>query len=265
MKPFNYHSHTKFSDGNNTPEEMIFEAIALGLDGLGFSEHFKSSIGCPYAMKKEDEPHYFEAVKALKEKYSDKIKIYTGIEADLTSPAPRGFDYVIGSVHYFHLGEEYIDVDESAEIQLDAASKYFGGDMIKLACHYFDEVASLPEKFDLDIVGHFDLVTKFNEDKSLFDENDARYKHAGEKAIERLADCGAVFEINTGAISRGFRTSPYPGKYFLNIIRECGARITYSSDSHSKDSIACAFNEAIALAKECGFKSMYKLTGDIEI
>ena len=33
------HMHTTFSDGENTPEEMIQAAIALGLDAVGMSEH----------------------------------------------------------------------------------------------------------------------------------------------------------------------------------------------------------------------------------
>ena len=33
------HMHTVFSDGKNTPEEMVQEAIRRGLDTVGISDH----------------------------------------------------------------------------------------------------------------------------------------------------------------------------------------------------------------------------------
>lgn len=36
MIPSNYHTHTRFCDGKNTPEEIVREAIRLGCPELGF-------------------------------------------------------------------------------------------------------------------------------------------------------------------------------------------------------------------------------------
>ena len=35
----NYHTHTTYCDGANTPEELVLEAIRLGCPELGFSGH----------------------------------------------------------------------------------------------------------------------------------------------------------------------------------------------------------------------------------
>ena len=35
----NYHTHTRFSDGKGEPEEFVLQALKLGFDALGFSEH----------------------------------------------------------------------------------------------------------------------------------------------------------------------------------------------------------------------------------
>ena len=35
----NYHMHTTFCDGKNTPEEMVQEALARGFTTIGFSSH----------------------------------------------------------------------------------------------------------------------------------------------------------------------------------------------------------------------------------
>ena len=73
---------------------------------------------------------------------------------------------------------------------------------------------------------------------------------------------GLIFEINTGAIGRGYRTVPYPSEEILHVIRECGGKITYSSDCHNASAIAIGFEDSVALAKKCGFKSFMKLGAD---
>ena len=35
----NYHTHSTFCDGKNTPEEMVLKAIEDNFDILGFSSH----------------------------------------------------------------------------------------------------------------------------------------------------------------------------------------------------------------------------------
>ena len=71
---------------------------------------------------------------------------------------------------------------------------------------------------------------------------------------------GAAFEINTGAISRGYRTESYPSDRFLNTIREMGGSVTYSSDAHQAKFITLGFEDVVKRAKAAGFKSFKKLT-----
>lgn len=260
MIPFNYHCHANFSDGKSSAEEMVLAAIESGSDSFGISEHYVSQKAASYSLKPENEETYKGEILRLREKYKDKINLFLGTEADYTSPVPKGYDYIIGSLHFFELDGEFVDVDHTAEKQIDAANRYFGGDMIALAENYYETLAKLPEKFKFDIVGHFDLVTKFNEGGRLFDESDKRYIKAAENALCKLVPTGAVFEINTGAISRGYRTEAYPNDYFLGVIREMGGSLTYSSDAHSANHIFLGFDDAVKRAKKAGFKSFKKLT-----
>ena len=48
------HVHTTFSDGENTPEEMVLSAISLGLDTIGFSDHAYMERNIRYCMTDED-------------------------------------------------------------------------------------------------------------------------------------------------------------------------------------------------------------------
>ena len=94
-----------------------------------------------------------------------------------------------------------------------------------------------------DIIGHFDLITKFIEQDPAFDTNHPRYVKAWQQAADELLKTGKPFEINTGAISRGYRTSPYPAKEIRDYIRAHGGKLILSSDAHAKENIAFRFDE----------------------
>ena len=236
------HVHTIFSDGKNTPEEVVLEAIARGMDTIGFSDHAYTAFDESWCMKKGDIPLYRASIAELRARYAGRIKILCGIEQDFYSEEPtEGYDYVIGSVHYLRTGEEYIPVDESPEILRAAAKKHFGGDIYALIEEYYRTVARVVEKTGADIIGHFDLISKFNEDGALFDEANPRYLAAAQKAADILLKTGRPFEINTGAISRGYRTAPYPSLALRDYIRGQGGSFVLSSDSHAKETLCFKF------------------------
>ncbi len=238
------HTHSVFSDGNNTIEEIVKSAIALNLDTIGISDHSYTEFDTSYCIKKDRIPDYISEINSLKNKYKGIIDVKCGIEQDYYSTCDTSdFDYTIGSVHYIKVNEEYIPVDESAEILLSAVSNHFNGDIYSLVELYFETVSDVVNKTNADIIGHFDLITKFNENNKLFDENNIRYVNAYKRAANALLKTGKVFEINTGAISRGYRTSPYPSSDIYRYLKNKGAKFILSSDSHSVDSLCFRFNE----------------------
>ena len=240
------HIHSVFSDGKNPPQEIVEWAIEKGLETLGFSDHSYTGFDKSYCMGEDELPEYKSCIYNLKEEYSDKIEVLCGIEQDLFSTTSTdGLDYVIASVHYIKPGERYIPIDESSEILKNAAKEYFDGDIYALAEMYYENVAALAEMKNASIIGHFDLITKFNEREFLFDKKNKRYVSAWKNASDRLLDCNIPFEINTGAISRGYRTQPYPDDEIYNYLKERGARFILSSDSHKKETLLFGF-EALA-------------------
>jgi len=93
-----------------------------------------------------------------------------------------------------------------------------------------------------DIVGQIDLITKFNRGGVLFDENDERYLAAARRAVDVLIPTGALFEINTGAISRGYRDTPYPAPRILEYIRSKGGKFILSGDTHRAENLCYGFD-----------------------
>ena len=247
-----FHVHTHFCHGENSPEEMVQAAIQAGMEAIGMVAHSYTDFEQSYCMRPEDVDIYRAEITALKEKYQRKIRILCGIEQDYYSSEPTdGYDYVIGSVHYVKAGDAYLSVDEKEEKFLSAVENYFGGDIYAFAECYYDTVARLGE-LSPDIIGHFDLVTKFNEGDRLFDTAHPRYKAAWQKAADVLLPLHIPFEINVGAISRGYRTTPYPSADILSYIKDRGGSVILSSDSHQKDTLCYQFDRWEAWAKELG-------------
>lgn len=244
MELFDLHVHSVFSDGKDEPRDIVLAAIKKGVKTLGFSDHSYTGFDERYCIQKDKQAEYMKAVNDLKNEFSGKIKILCGTEQDFYSTAPTlGYDYVIGSVHYILKDGEYIPVDETADILKQAAKDYFSGDIMSLCEAYFEEVGKVYEKTKCDIVGHFDLITKFNEQEKLFDETDPRYINAYQKAVDRIIKNCKVFEINTGAISRGCRTTPYPSDEIRDYIRQKGGKFILSSDSHQKETLCFEFDK----------------------
>lgn len=245
------HMHTAYCDGKDTPEDMVLSAVDKGLDTVGISGHSYTFFDESYCMQKEDIPRYIAELRYLRAKYLDRIHVLCGVEQDYYSDYPTDeFDYIIGSVHYIKVGDEYIPVDESVEILRAAVQKHFDGDVYALCELYFDTVADVVEKTRCDIIGHFDLISKFIEREPLFDTEHPRYVKAWKAAVDRLVTYDVPFEINTGAISRGYRTQPYPDEEMIAYIKAKGGRLILSSDAHSKENIAYKFEEYEPLINE---------------
>ena len=235
----NYHTHTRFCDGHDEPEELVREAIRLGCPELGFSGHSHVSFD-DCCMSVEGTARYKAEIGRLREKYAGEIRVLLGVEQDFYGDLPTDeYDYVIGSVHYVHKDGRYLAVDESRESFLENVARAYGGDVYAFAEDYYALVGQIWEKTRCRVVGHFDLITKFNEGDCLFDTAHPRYQRAALAALDALADAPVLFEINTGAIARGYRRTPYPAPWLLAELRARGAELILSSDCHRREDLLC--------------------------
>ncbi len=255
----NFHTHTRYCDGADTPEEIIERAVELGFASLGFSEHSYGICDEIFGMTAENQEKYRAEILMLKEKYKDKISIFCGIEADSFSNINRtDFDYVISSAHYVKKAESYLSVDLSAEEETKNVEQLYGGDFDSYAEDYFNEVYRGAEKSRPDIIGHLDLVMKFCDINGRTET--PRYLAAAEECIKKTVKICPIFEINTGAVARGYRKTPYPSEKLLRLIKKYGGEIMISSDCHDKNSLTCEFEAAEALAKKIGFTKRAVIT-----
>lgn len=256
----NLHTHTVFCDGVNTPEEMVQSAIKLGLHTLGFSGHTPVPVSgdTEWCMSEEDMLVYRDQILDLKRKYQDQIEILLGLEVDYDSQTPMiECDYKIGSVHYVQKSGVFIPVDGSYDLIMEQLGVLYRGDLNAFLRDYYDSVAKVVDKTDCDIVGHFDLITKFNEKYSYIDESNSSYQNMALEALDAVLEKDVFIEINTGAISRGWRTTPYPAAFILRRIAEKGGKLILNSDAHKASDLLFGFEDAVSFAASCGVRELW--------
>lgn len=258
----NLHIHSTYVDGKDTPEEMILIAIERGFDSIGFSEHsYLPYSTFPHQLTETDMVRYQEEIRALKAKYKENIDIFCGLEFDFYSEVPTdGFDYLIGSVHYLDICGSIATFDRGLPETQRYIDTYFDGDGMGFAKKYFGTVARLPEKKPFDILGHFDLLTKNNEAGKWIDVSSKAYLDAGFEAIDALKGKIPLFEVNTGAIGRGYKTAPYPQMEFLQEFYRQGFGVVITSDCHNKNFIDYFYQGAEDLIRTAGFRTKWILT-----
>ena len=80
------------------------------------------------------------------------------------------------------------------------------------------------------------------------------------EAVHALKGKIPFFEVNVGAMSRGYRTTPYPQIDILKELYKCGFGAVISSDCHDNTVLDCHFEAARDHLIEAGFKTRYILT-----
>ena len=250
------HTHSSFCVGKDSPEAFVLEALRRGMETLGFSAY------APAVSRSAGnaEPYRRELLR-LRNLYGDQLHILLGLEQDALAAKPTGeWDYIIGAVHALPSKEGPVPIDSSREALQRLVRECFGGDFYRLAAQYFCLVAELPARTGCQIVGHFDLLAKFNADGALFDENDPRYLRPAMDALDALLAEDTVFEINTADMRRGARRVPYPAPLFLRRIAEKRGLVTLGSDACESGELLGGFSEALQIARAAGIGGVSVLT-----
>lgn len=255
----NIHTHSSMSDGANTLEEMVLAALERNFVSLGFSDHCWAPYDSDCCLSLEGEALYREECRRLQKKYEGRIELAMGYEYCALAPdADKGiYDYVIESVHRVYRDGEYLSIDGSAAIFDEQVEKYYNGDVYAFVGHYFETVCRSIVRGTGEILGHIDLITKFNENDQRFSTSDKRFMEPALEALRLAVEKDMIVEVNTGAMSRGYRSAPYPGPALLKVLKDMNGRITISSDCHRAEWIDFAFDKAAALARDAGFKEAY--------
>lgn len=239
-----YHIHTKYSDGKSTHTEYIQKAIEIGLEEIGFSDHY--CVNFPkWAIKAHDEKlitnqiDEYKNLRGIRVKYGYECDYIEGKEQQVKEFIENlPLDYVIGSVHY--IKDWNFDTRKDDFIDLDIDQFYLD---------YFDQLKKAIESGLFDIIGHIDLAKKFN----FFPSYNLDELYEG--IAKSLKKNNVAFELNTSGMDKDCKEF-YPSDKFLNVLCKHQVNVTLGSDSHKKEHLARYFDLAIAKLKKIGFEKI---------
>ena len=249
------HVHTQFCDGRNTAEEMALAALDRGFISLGFSSHAKSLYEAS-SLNDAREAAYIKEIGRLREKFAGRLRIWRGVERDCLSYAQREpFEYVIGSVHFLPCpGGVKLPVDAGKDIVREGVLLYYAGDGIRFAKAYYTLLGNYIREYKPDIIGHFDLISKNNQQGELYDPENSQYIKAATEAMEEAILGCRLLEVNTGAMARYGAPFPYPSLPLLEYWKALGGEVILSSDCHRAEWLDFGYPCAEEHIRRAGYK-----------
>ena len=242
----NYHTHIKLCNhAFGMPKDYVEEAIRLGMDSLGISDHNPvPAFLYPEAFQKylpnnmtleQFYDVYLPSIEECISKYSDKINIYKGLECeymvghdDYYQELRKHLDYIGLGIHFFNYNgfvyNSYVNVDyESLK-------------------HYVDNAIMAIDTGLFDIFFHPDVFMMNYKNKNGERKLDVEGLELCEKMIKHAVEKGIYLEINANGIGNSKRVHPteymYPNKDFWKIVKKYpDAKIIIGCDAHGLDAL----------------------------
>ncbi len=275
IQKFSYHTHTNFSDGRNSLEEMLEQAVNLGFEEIGISDHFivhKDFAESPSKnlLQNYHAPHIYQtdfenAVKNFKKHYEHirsvaknyPLKVYVGAEIDYFDYDgwKEGFeyfktecrpDYCLSGNHFLFLPDGKI---------IDPRDLSLAGDIEeqkKVVSNHYKMICKAISSGLFNFIAHIDYMRRV--EKGL-EEN---FKQ--EKIM--VADCLVQYNIPTELSTKGLRKENpdyYPAKWLADLLIEKNVPIIISDDAHQISELGSRFDEAESYLQSHNYTNRWKL------
>lgn len=251
---YDSHLHSDFSGDCDTPAaQMIERAIALGLDGLCFTEHEDPDAPpseCDFSI---DFDRYFSRMSELREQYRGRLQIGVGMEFGIQPHLPETFkmlsrkwpfDFIIASLHNLNGMDPYYPSYFEGRSERDCYEEFF-------RVQYETLCQCDPASFDT--LGHMDYIVRYGPNRNKYYSYES-YADFIDPILRLLIENGKCLELNTGGLKYGLG-EPNPCAGVLRRYRELGGElVTVGSDAHEPECLGYRFDFAAELLQRLGFR-----------
>jgi len=262
-----YHVHLRADDDRTPPERAAFTAENVdrylmaaeqaGVNEIGCSEHvyrFKQALDLwrhPFweEQARDDLDAYCEFVATTALRLGIEMDFVPGAEdrtANLVEE--RGFDYVVGSVHF--VGDRAVD-HEGFDIWEER------GDPDAVWRRYFETLAEAARSGLFDILAHPDLVKIWGRARPN-PGRDPRFFY--EPAVQAIAESGIAVEVSTAGLRKPVGEM-YPAPAFAAMCIDAGAAFALSSDAHAPADVGHAYERAVSEMRDWGIQEIATFEG----
>lgn len=278
MQKFSYHTHTDFSDGSNTLEEMLQQAVGLGWQEIGVSDHLivhkniTQSISYQNMIARAHSDMYrsdFKTALPFFNKHAEifrkiakkfPLKVYLGYEVDFFTYdgwqeefkefiSRLDYDYLITGNHFFTNldGTEIVDIS-----QYKKCKDVRGGDSLEnyLRRHY-QTIVKAVESGLFDFLAHLDYARKIPEHQN--------FPMIAERLqiVDALQRHNVACEIST----KGLRKIGdfFPENNMLAELIKQKVPLVISDDAHQTSELGYAFDAAEKTLNNGGCVMRYHL------
>lgn len=226
----NYHTHTaRCRHAWGEDKEYVEEAIAAGMQVLGFSDHcpwvFPSDYVSGTRMAPEELDDYFTSMERLKREYARDITIYAGFEAEYIPQLLEEQTRLLEGypVEYLILGEHFLESEITGPYTGNPTDRE--EDLIR----YVDMVIEGMETGRYAYVAHPDLL-HFTGDPRLYDKHFTRL-------CQYLKRKDIPVEINLLGV---MEHRHYTSERFLRLAQQVGNSVIIGCDAHTPNRLSDA-------------------------
>lgn len=242
------HSHTPLCNhAVGEPDEYAEVAKRRGLRGLLVTCHnpMPNGFSSRVRMREDQFEEYIDLVQGARERWSGRVDIRLGLEADFFEGYEGYLERQLGSADFhFVLGSVHPQLQEFRD-------RYWDNDPVQVQRTYFRLLAVAAETGLFDSLAHPDLVKNvtaggWRPDRVM---DDIR------RALDRIAATGVAMELNTSGVNKLVsEMNPFPD--MLREMRRREIPVTLGGDAHQPDRVADGYEAALELLAECGYTSV---------
>ena len=229
--------------------ELAEQAAKAGLTEIGFSDHSPMAREDfdDWRMLDRELDTYVANVEAARRafpelaiKLSLEVDYLPGHEDWIRSLAKRHpWDYLIGAVHYV---SESWAVDSPFQL-----AKWKDREPMEVWSTYFERLNMAARSGLFEIIAHTDLCKKF----CIYPKQDWTPLVKDFLSVAKSAD--VAIELNTAGLRKDCREI-YPSQKIVDMAFQMGIPITFGSDAHAPEEVGMNFAEALASAKQAGYR-----------